>query len=133
AVSVFSGAAVSGIEAGQTITGLNFTVGGLADGANERIVVDGTAITLGANSSGTTTTNGMAYTVTVSGGKATLVLTKAAGISTANTQTLINGITYQDTSTDNPTPGSRVFTLTQVKDSGGTAGGGVDTTALSIA
>jgi len=42
------------IESGQTITGLAFTVGGLVDGVNEKIVVDGTAITLGGNSSGTT-------------------------------------------------------------------------------
>ena len=54
AVAVFSAANASTIEAGQSVTGLSFTVGGLADGANERIVVDGTAITLGAGSSGTT-------------------------------------------------------------------------------
>ena len=62
AVSVFSGANASTIESGQTITGLTFTVSGLADGANESIVVDGKTITLGATSSGTTTTNSMAYT-----------------------------------------------------------------------
>ena len=70
AVSVFSGANASTIEAGQTIKGLSFTVSGLADGANEKIVVDGTAITLGGNSSGTTTTNAMSYSVTVVGGTA---------------------------------------------------------------
>ncbi len=91
------------MEAGQTITGLTFTVSGLQDGANERIVVDGTTITLGATSSGTTTTNGMSYTSTVSSGVATIVLTKPAGVSTANINSLVNGITYQDTSTDNPT------------------------------
>ncbi|MFX8422200.1 hypothetical protein ABTL73_21060, partial [Acinetobacter baumannii] len=53
AVNVFSGTAVSTIEAGQTITSLTFTVGGLVDGANEKLSVDGTAITLGGNSSGT--------------------------------------------------------------------------------
>ncbi len=44
-VAVFSGASVGTVEAGQTITGLTFTVSGLQDGANERIVVDGTTIT----------------------------------------------------------------------------------------
>ncbi len=53
-------------------------------------------------------------------------------MSTANINSLVNGITYQDTSTDNPTAGSRVFTLTQVKDSGGIANGGVEATTLNI-
>ncbi|NJD25118.1 MAG: type I secretion C-terminal target domain-containing protein [Betaproteobacteria bacterium] len=133
AVSVFSGAASGTVESGQTITGFSFTVGGLLDGANERIVVDGTAITLGGNSAGTTATNGMSYTVTISGGTATVVLSKPAGVSTSNLDTLVNGITYQNTNIDNPTDGNRVFTLTQVVDSGGTANGGVNATTLSIA
>ncbi|MEI9885432.1 MAG: DUF4347 domain-containing protein [Rhizomicrobium sp.] len=134
AASVFSGAASGTIESGQGIAGLTFTVSGLADGANEKISVDGTAITLGADSSGTTTTNAMGYAVTISSGTATIVLTKGAGgITTAQANALVNGITYQDTSTDDPTAGNRVFTLTQIKDSGGTANGGVDATTLSIA
>jgi hypothetical protein len=138
AVSVFSGTAITigpatgTTETGQTVIGLRFTVGGLLDGASERIMVDGTAITLGANSTGTTTTNGMTYTVTIVGGTATVDLTKAAGISTALAQTLVNGITYQNTSVDNPSDGDRVFTLTQIQDSGGTANSGTDTRALSI-
>ncbi|MGC4059845.1 MAG: DUF4347 domain-containing protein [Aquabacterium sp.] len=133
AVGIYSGAAVSTIESGQTITGLTFTVSGLVDGANEVIVVDGKSIALGAASSGTTTTNGMTYNVSITSGTATIALTKSAGISTANAQTLVNGITYQNTNTDQPTSGNRVFTLTMVKDSGGTSNGGADTTALSIA
>ena len=60
----------------------------------------------------------------LSAGTATVALTKAAGVSVANIDTLINGITYQDTNTDNPTAGNRVFTLTQIQDSGGTTNGG---------
>ena len=93
------------IESGQTITSLTFTVSGLVDGANETIVVDGKTITLGATSSGTTTTNSMAYTSTVAGGTATVVLTSAGGVSAANMNTLVNGITYQDTNLDNPSAG----------------------------
>ena len=132
AVSVFSGASASTIEAGQTIKGLSFTMGGLVDGANEKIVVDGTAITLGGNSSGTTAANAMAYTVTIASGTATIALSSAGGVSAGAINTLINGITYQDTNTDNPTASSRTFTLTQIQDSGGTANGGSDTTTLSI-
>ena len=133
AVALFSGAADNTIEAGQTIIGLNFTVSGLLDGANESIVVDGSTITLGANSAGTTATNAMGYTVNIVAGTATVSLTSGAGVSSANIATLINGITYQNTNTDNPTAGNRVFTLTQIQDSGGTANGGADTTALAIA
>ena len=57
----------------------------------------------------------------------------AGSLTAAATQTLVNGITYQNTNTDNPSAGNRMFTLTQVKDNGGTANGGVDTTTLSIA
>ncbi|MEQ1740883.1 MAG: hypothetical protein ABL869_00050, partial [Candidatus Nitrotoga sp.] len=131
AVSLFSGASVSTVEAGQTVTSLTFTVGNVQNGSSEVINLDGTAISL-VNGTGTTTTNGMTYNVTVSGGTATVVLTKAAGVSSGSVGTLINGMTYQNTSQD-PTTGARTVTLTQVKDSGGTANGGVDTTGLALA
>nr|WP_283815768.1 VWA domain-containing protein [Bradyrhizobium lablabi] len=129
AVTVFSGTSTSTIESGQNITSLKFTVSGLLDGASERIVVDNTSITLGANSSGTTSTNAMGYTVTIVGDTATVVLTKAAGVSTSAINTLVNGISYQNTNINDPTDGNRVFTLTEIKDSGG----GDDTGSLSIA
>lgn len=133
AVNVFSSANASTIESGQTITGLTFTVGGLLDGANESIAVDGTTITLGANSSGMTATNSISYTVTLANGIATIALTKSSGVSTANINTLINGITYQNTNKDDPTAGNRTFTITQLKDNGGTANGGIDMSTLSLA
>ena len=74
----------------------------------------------------------MSYTVTIVAGTATVVLTGGT-LSGAAAQTLVEGINYQNTSVDNPSAGNRVFTLTQIKDSGGTANGGVDTTTLSIA
>ena len=132
AVSVFSGATVSAVEAAQSVAGLTFTVSGLLDGANEEIVVDGTSITLGANTSGTTATNGVTYSVTIVAGTATVVLSGGT-LTNAEAQTLVNGITYQNTSVDNPTNGNRVFTLTQITDDGGVANGGVNTTSLSIA
>ena len=60
----------------------------------------------------------MAYTVTVAGSSATVSLTKSGGISVASAQTLINGIQYQNTNTDNPTPGVRVFDISSITDSG---------------
>ena len=132
AVSLFSGASVSAGEGGQTITELKLTVGGLADGASEILRADGTAIALTNGNSGTTTTNTMTYAVSVSGGMATITLSKSDGISAAAMQALIDGIAYQNTS-DAPTGANRTVTITSIKDSGGTANGGVDTTTLSIA
>jgi hypothetical protein len=131
AVNVFSAANAGTVEAGQNTIGLSFTVGGLLDGASECVVVDGSAITLGANSVGVTATNGMGYTVNIVAGTATVTLSKPAGVSAANINALINGITYQNTNTDNPSAGNRVFSVSQIQDSGGTANGGQDTTALA--
>src|SRR6185436_18703054 len=100
--------AASTIESGQTITALAFTVSGLADGSNEIVVVDGKSFALTNGASGTTTTNTLAYSVAVVGSTATVTLTKAAGITAAAANTLVNGITYQDTTVDNPTAGNRV-------------------------
>jgi len=98
---------------------------------NEKIVVDGTTITFGANSSGSTAANGKSYSVSIVGGTATVTLMKAAGITASAFNSLVNGINYQDTNIDNPSGGTRTFTLIQIKDSGGTTNGGVDTTTLN--
>ena len=76
---MFSAANAGTAEAGQNIIGLSFTVGGLLDGASERIEVDGSAITLGANSAGITATNAMGYTVNIAAGTATVTLSKPLG------------------------------------------------------
>ena len=75
----------------------------------------------------------MSYAVTLNGSIATVALTKSAGVSAAAVNTLVNGITYQNTNLDNPTSGDRTFTITQMQDNGGTAGGGADTATLSVA
>ena len=132
-INVFSGASVATVESGQSIIGLTFTVDGLIDGAQESIVVDGTTINLGAASSGITATPGMSYSVILSGSTAAMVvLSSSAGVSTSNVATLIDGIAYQNTNTDDPSVGSRVFTITQIQDSGGVINGGTDTSAPAI-
>ncbi|MDB5674644.1 MAG: hypothetical protein JWM65_1626, partial [Sphingomonas bacterium] len=133
AVALFSGTAASAVEGTQSITGLTLTVSGLIDGASEHITIDGTTIALGSGSTGTTATNGLGYTVTLSGGTATIVLTSVSGVSGAAINALVNGITYQDTNADTPGAGDRTVTLTQVHDNGGTATGGADTAMLAIA
>jgi len=133
AVTLFSDSAISGVDtrATDTVSSLTLSVSGLADGSDEKLTIDGSTISL-TDTTGTTTTNSMSYTVSVSGSTATVTITKAGGIATTAAQTLVDALAYSNTS-ENPTTGSRTLTLTQIKDNGGDANGGEDTTALSIA
>ncbi len=133
AVDLFSGVSIGAVESGQTITGMTLTVTNLADGASEILRIDGTDITLTNGFSTTTATNAMTVTVSLVGGTATVTLSKAGGISGANAQTLVDGITYRNASDTPSTAANRVVTLTSISDSGGTANGGADTTSLSLA
>lgn len=132
AADLYSSVAVSTVEAGQAITGLTLTVAGLADGSNERLHVDGTEVVLSNGATGATTGNAMLYAVSVVGSTATVSLAKAAGLSSANAQTLVDGLAYGNVS-GNPTTSHRVVTLTSLTDSGGTDNGGVDTTTTAVA
>ncbi|MGZ5016193.1 MAG: DUF4347 domain-containing protein, partial [Methylobacter sp.] len=75
-VSLFSSSALSTVETGQTIDQVVFTVSGLADGANEIMVINGTDVALTNSTSGNTATNTIAYSVSVTGSTATVTLTK---------------------------------------------------------
>ncbi|WP_206365541.1 beta strand repeat-containing protein, partial [Siculibacillus lacustris] len=129
AVALWSGVSGSTIEAGQTFGQIRLTVSGLSDGVNEQLTIDGSAVTLTNGTTGTTTGGlGVGYAVSVTGSTATVTLTGA--LSGAQLTSLLQGATYRDLG--NPTAGDRVVTLTSVKDSGGTANGGVDTTTSGL-
>jgi VCBS repeat-containing protein len=131
-VALFSATAIDTVEAGQGIVGLNLSVSGLQDGADETLVVDGSAIALVDGAGGTTSAHGLAYTVVASGSSATIAFTDAgSGLTPAVMDGIVDAIAYQNTNVDAPTAGIRTITLTQIQDSGGTANGGTDTTALS--
>ncbi len=130
AVALFSGSAISAVESAQTIGEIKLTVAGLADGAAEKLVIDGVTVALTNANSGTTSSNSFGYSVAVSGTTATVTLTKTD--TAANWQTLVDALAYKNTSAA-PSTNNRTVTLTSVKDSGGTSSGGVDTTALSLA
>ncbi len=132
AVSLFSGAAVSPVESGQTIKSFTVTVSNVTDGSSETLNIDGSSVALTNGNSLTTATNGMSVSVSLVSGTATVSISKTAGISASTAQTLVNGLSYRDSS-DNPSTTARVVTLTSVQDTGGTANGGVDTTSLSVA
>lgn len=107
-------------------TTLTLTVTNISDGANEVLSFDGSDLSLSDGTALTTATNGLSVSVVVVGTTATVSFT-GASISGAQMATLIDALTYRNTS-ENPTVlGNRVVTITQLKDDGGTANGGVDT------
>ncbi|MCP3901178.1 MAG: hypothetical protein GY707_15845, partial [Desulfobacteraceae bacterium] len=95
AAGLFSGASVSTVEAGQTITDLTFMVTNVTDTGNEQITIDGTTITLDDLETGSTTD--FTYSVSVSGTTATVTLS-GGNASTGDVETDINGATYQNNS-----------------------------------
>jgi plastocyanin len=128
--NLFSGSIVSTIEAGQTITSLRLTVSNLVDGADEKIIINGTAFSL---TDGTTGTEiGGDITISVAGNTATVDITNISE-GTPGAQSLIDGLAYRNDSNNPGTADPRVVTLTQITDSGGTANGGEDTASLAIA
>ncbi|WP_221930362.1 Ig-like domain-containing protein [Gracilimonas mengyeensis] len=127
---LFSGATASTTEAGQSLTGLTLTVTNLADGADEILRVDGTDVALTDANSVTTATNSLTAAVSVSSTTAT-VSVSGGSLSPAALQTLVNGLTYRNTS-DDPETTNRGVTITSLSDNGGTANGGDDTASLSI-
>uniref|UniRef100_UPI0032218C86 DUF4347 domain-containing protein n=1 Tax=Marinimicrobium locisalis TaxID=546022 RepID=UPI0032218C86 len=130
AAGLFSASSVSTIEAGQTLGALTLTVTNVNDGVDEVLTADGTAIALTNGTSGTTASNSLSYSVSVSGTTATVSLTGGT-LSSAATQTLVDGLSYQNNS-NTPDTSNRVVTITSLQDSGGTANGGDDTASLAV-
>ena len=129
---LFTAATVSAVEASQSIQQLTMTVGNLADGANEVLVIDGTAVSLTDGNSVTTLSHSYVAAVSVAVNVATVTITRTGNFTASAAQTLITGLAYKDTSNDPTTAGGRTVTLTSIKDSGGTVPG-VDTSAATIA
>ncbi len=135
AATPFSSASASTVEAGQLITEWVMTVTNVTDGIkgnNETFEdFDGfQPVNLG-NTFGTTSDNSISYTIIHSSNTRTITFTKAAGISTAVFNGIINGFTY-NVSDNDPTEGTRVITITSITDNGSNSGGNLNTTALSI-
>ncbi|RMQ50931.1 hypothetical protein ALQ04_01860 [Pseudomonas cichorii] len=127
--ALFSDTLISTVEQGQSIVGLRLEISGLSDGSQERLNINGTLVEL---VDGTRTVGDYTYTVTLSAGTATLLITPANGISTDAAQTLVDGIRYSNAS-QAPTLGNRTVTLVSIQDSGGTLDGGTDVSELNIA
>lgn len=128
ATGLFSSASINvdTPDTGDLITGLTFTVSGIQDNTGEKLNFDGSVIPLIHTSTGTTATNGMAYSVSILAGTATVTLTNSTGIAEAAIETALNAMTYENTA-PGFTEGARVISLTEVTDNGGTSNGGDDT------
>jgi len=129
---IFSAANVSAVDAGQNITQIVLTVENLADGADEIMGIDGQHVLM-QNGSGTTTSSGIAYSVTVSGSTATVTLTKDA--TAAAWSGYITNLKYRNNSQDPSTATGRVFTITSITDAGTTSNtttGSLITSTMSV-
>lgn len=132
AALLFSAAAASTVEPGQQLTALTLTVTNVSDGTHEILVIDGSDVALTDGNAVSTATNGLSVSVAVATGTATVSFSSAS-LTEAEFQTLINELAYRNISQNPTVADQRVITLTQVRDSGGTANGGSDTTSLAIA
>src|SRR5204863_142207 len=109
---LFSAVSISTIEAGQTIKQLTMTVTNVTD-TTEILLIDGTDVALTNGFSVTTGGNSMLASVVVSSGVATVTLSKGVGVASGAMQTIVDAMTYRDTSQD-PAAGNRVVTLTSI-------------------
>ncbi|MEY8833378.1 DUF4347 domain-containing protein [Phaeobacter italicus] len=128
---LFSSVTFSLVEQVDRLDRLTLTVTNVADGAAEILSLDGTDIALSDGTTATTATNGLGVSVSVNGSTATLSFSGAT-LTAAQVQTLIDGLTYRNTSDAPTTVANRVVTITQLVDTGGTAGGGSDTSAPNL-
>ncbi|QXI32708.1 DUF4347 domain-containing protein [Pseudomonas promysalinigenes] len=131
AVQLFSGATINTVESGQKVAQITFTVTNVANGAAEKLVIDGSDVALVNGNSVVTTNNGTQVTVSVVSGTATVILSSSAGLDTSTAQTIVNTLAYRNDS-DSPNTANRVVTLNTLSDNGGSANGGLPTTAVGI-
>ncbi|MBK5009826.1 DUF4347 domain-containing protein, partial [Pseudomonas sp. S60] len=131
AVQLFSGATINTVEPGQKVAQMTFTVSNVANGAAEKLVIDGSDVTLVNGTSVVTNNNGLVVTVSVISGTASVTLSSSAGLDTATAQTILNTMAYRNDS-ESPNTANRVVTLSTVSDDGGSANGGVPTAAVGV-
>jgi Bacterial Ig domain/SdrD B-like domain/WD40-like Beta Propeller Repeat len=115
-------------EGGDLIDELKLTVTNVVNGADEKLIIDGTSIALVNTGTPITTANGSIVTVSLTGTTATVTITDS-GLTAAELTALVEALAYDNTNV-NPGPARRLITITSVSDTNGTAGS--DTRPLSI-
>ncbi|MBP7337271.1 DUF4347 domain-containing protein, partial [Niveispirillum sp.] len=113
-VDLFRNVVASTEDTGQSFAGASITVSNVAD-ITEYLTIGGTDVALTNGASGTIANVG-SYSVSVSGGTATLTLSGMA-LSNAQMAVLVDGMTYKN-SDASVTTGTRTVTLAGITDSG---------------
>lgn len=131
AVSLFSQASVSAVEEGQLITRVILTVSGIRDAEDEALLIDGSVLTLQNGLTLVTSQNSVTLSISDTGGILSVSMAQNNGLSAETIATILNGMQYVHNA-EIPSEGMRFFSLSSVKDNGGTSNGGVDTKLLSI-
>ena len=123
---IYAGADLDPIEA-EDFASVTITVSGLADGADERFLIDGSDLDLSQNSGPADLAN-VQVTIANGGATATITITGLGGgtVTQGDLETVLGNLEYQNTNAD-PTTGDRVFAITTLQDEGGTANGGDNT------
>ncbi|MEP4831561.1 MAG: Ig-like domain-containing protein, partial [Cyclobacteriaceae bacterium] len=103
-------AAVSDIDDTQ-MASLIITVGGLQDGDNEEVIINGVTFTLGSNNTQTTTIGGTTFQIAYVSGVFTITNNAGGDFDIADINSLLVTIQYQHTDGDSPTDGDRTLTF----------------------
>lgn len=116
---LFNAVTVNPVENGQELTRLDIEITNVTDGSAETLTIDGKSIALVAGTTGSDTTNTITYTVTAGAPATTLTikLEKADGITPGTLASIINAISYSNSSQD-PTPAGRVVSFKRLDDDG---------------
>ena len=131
ASDLFNTVSASTVEAADRINSMTLTVTNVNDGADEILSFDGSDLSLADGTNIVTATNSLSVSVSVVGTTATVSFS-GASLTSAQFQTLIDGLTYRNSSDDPTTAGNRVVTVTGITDDGSTAGGGANSAAPNI-
>ena len=116
-VTLFASAMVDLVESADLVSSMVFTIDGLENGSDEKLIVDGHVVELVDSNSETTANNGFEVSVTVSGATATVTITKPGGFAAVDAESLLNTIAYNNTS-DAISSGTRTVTYFSLEDDG---------------
>ncbi|MEP0937168.1 MAG: Ig-like domain-containing protein, partial [Cyclobacteriaceae bacterium] len=103
-------AAVSDIDDTQ-MNSLTITVGGLQDGDDEEVIINGVTFTLGSDDTQTTTVGGTTFQIVYASGVFTITNNAGGDADITDVNSLLATIQYQHTDGNNPTDGDRTLTF----------------------
>ncbi len=130
AVNIFSNSMIATHDNDDKVLSITLNITNVQNGVDEKLFVDGDMLSVMHGTNITTSSNNFNVTVSKSGTNATVIISKAAGFTALQANTLVNNLQYQITGND-PLGATRVVTLTEITDTGGTDNGGVDTKSLN--